>query len=291
MGSLLAFSGLALLLLLLGGSSWGPGIHLDLALRALKRRTGASEGLLLCREHREDFLYGTIAADIVTFKSYGGARGACHRWTVIQRLRKLVREPAEEAFVLGYGAHLAADTVSHNNFVPYHLCRYPRYGALGHLYWELCADQDADPRVWDLIQDLQRRSGLRTHDDLIGRAVPKRVFSMGVNKRIFNHLVLAAGKERWRRGMALARRRTRDPLPRSRLDRFRRLALRRVRQFLEEGLTPELVLLDPSGKRALAEAAGARRRFRRTRGRGEPARPAEGPREESIESFSRRYLP
>ncbi len=247
------------------GALWGPGIHLDLALRVLGgHRDGIPpERRRLLEGHAHDFLYGTIAADVVTFKSYGGARGACHQWSVIARLEERAASAAEHAFVLGYGAHLAADTVSHNHFVPYHLLRHPRYGALGHLFWELCADQDADPAVWTWIVRLQRAKRLHAHDGLIGEAVPKRVFSMGVNKKIFNHVVLAAGKRRWREGMALVRRRAGAALPHSRLARFRREALRRVRLFLAEGAAGELAAFDPSGKHALKEAARARRRLRR----------------------------
>ncbi|HHI80779.1 MAG TPA: hypothetical protein ENK02_12485 [Planctomycetes bacterium] len=257
---------LALLLLWNLQRSWGPGIHLDLALRVIngKGRKLPKNTRETIEKHKEDFFYGNIAADIIHFKSYGGARGACHQWEVLKKLDKVSKSSSQKAFILGYGCHLAADTVSHNHFVPYHLCRFPRYGGFGHLYWELSADQDSAPEVWDWIQKLQGINQLAAHDHLIAQAVPKRVFSMAVNKRLFNHFVLAGGKERWRKGMRLVRNGNKGQLEPSRLDRFRREALQRVIFFLQKGPIPPLSHIDPSGKVNIKKAIQLRKELRRT---------------------------
>jgi len=259
------------ILLLLQGN-WGPGIHLDLALRVMEKkgRKLPPETQSILDENTIDFFYGNIAADIINFKSYGGARGACHQWQVLEKLSEVSKKDAEKAFVLGYGAHLAADTVSHNHFVPYHLCRFPRFGGLGHLYWELSADQDASPVVWDWIQTIQGTQSLSSHDQLIAKAVPKRVFSMAINKKIFNHFILAGGKERWRKGMSLVRRRNMDRLEPSRLNRFRREALRRILFFLQNGVSAPLSDIDPSGKKNLKKAIQMRKDLRNSLKNSEP---------------------
>jgi hypothetical protein len=271
--------------------SWGPGIHLDLALRVLgnKGRKLPNETRKLLEENKEDFFYGNIAADIIHFKSYGGARGACHQWEVLKKLDNVIEKDSEKAFVFGYGSHLAADTVSHNHFVPYHLCRYPRYGGLGHMYWELSADQDASPLVWDWIQQLQTISRLSSHDQLIGKAVPKRVFSMAVNKQLFNHFILAGGKERWRKGMNLVRRQNIGRLEPSRLDRFRREALRRILFYLQNGVTVPLSQMDPSGKKALKEAILMRKELRKSLKNGRPMRKKEL--EDTAKKHAMHFLP
>src|SRR5262245_46389458 len=123
------------LVLVVGGASWGPGSHLAFALRVLRaRRKLAPDVARLLRDERAAYLYGNIAADIINFKGYGGHYNHCHRWTIVQHMRARATSAAEEAFALGYLSHLAADTIAHNHFVPYHLARYARSKGLGHLY-------------------------------------------------------------------------------------------------------------------------------------------------------------
>ena len=123
------------LLLLVVIPNWGPGNHLEFALRVLRaRRKLAEEPARLLRQERAAFLYGNIAADLISFKAYGGHYNHCHRWTIVREMRARATSPAQEAFALGYLAHLAADTIAHNHYVPYHLARYARSKGLGHLY-------------------------------------------------------------------------------------------------------------------------------------------------------------
>jgi hypothetical protein len=46
------------------------------------------------------------------------------------------RDEPLRAFALGYQAHLAADAVAHNYFVPRQLAVTASTSALGHSYWE-----------------------------------------------------------------------------------------------------------------------------------------------------------
>ena len=46
------------------------------------------------------------------------------------------RDEPLRAFALGYLAHLAADSVAHNYFVPKQLAITSSTSALGHSYWE-----------------------------------------------------------------------------------------------------------------------------------------------------------
>src|SRR5262245_20516553 len=128
---------LVALALLVAVSSWGPGNHLEFALRVLRARRKLPDDVArLLRTERAAYLYGNIAADIINFKGYGGHYNHCHRWTIVREMRARARSAAEEAFALGYLAHLAADTIAHNHFVPYHLARYARSKGLGQPYWE-----------------------------------------------------------------------------------------------------------------------------------------------------------
>src|SRR6185369_13819255 len=103
----------AALVLLSGTLAWGPGHHLEFAERVHRRRREMLplDVASLIHEERDAFEYGNIAADIINFKAYGGAYSHCHRWTIIEEMRAQARTPREEAFVLGYLSHLAADTI------------------------------------------------------------------------------------------------------------------------------------------------------------------------------------
>ncbi len=198
----------ALLVLLLVGAvlllaPWGPGSHLEFAHRVYRtrRKVGSPPVALLLREERTAYFYGNIAADIINFKGWGGHYNHCHRWTIVEEMRQHASSRAEEAFILGYLSHLAADTIAHNHFVPYHLARYARTKGLGHLYWEMRADRFVPESRWRMLADLKADRSLDVLDELINRTVPKKALSMRTNKLVFNHLLLISERDQWRRGV------------------------------------------------------------------------------------------
>jgi len=254
--------GLALLLTVLV-ASWGPGQHLEFAERLFRRRreTLPNDVARLIQEEKDAFLYGSIAADIINFKAYGGAYNHCHRWGVIEEMRALAGTPAQEAFVLGYLSHLAADTIAHNHFVPYHLCRFARTRALGHLYWEMSADRFVDESRWKLVARLTHLPGLDALDELVNRTVPKKAFSMGTNKLIFNHVLLIAKRDSWRRGMGRLQPRERVRLRKGFVTMFQAAATERARLALHPKGFRAIQAVDPNGKQALKRALTMRKRI------------------------------
>lgn len=264
---------------------WGPGTHLDFALRLLRRKNHRIPGetLALLQGHEEEFLYGNIAADIIHFKSYGGPKHDCHRWEVIERMEALASTEGERAFILGFLTHLAADTVAHNHFVPYHLARHAMTKSWGHVYWEMAADRYLPESHWALIGRLKKSRTLDRNDRLINAAVRRKVFSLWTNKKLFNHFLLIHSRDRWRRAMARLRRRDLPRLPESRLDVFRRAALERMVLVLQPQGRARLSHLDPSGRKAQKDSIRAKRsllaRFRRKEMR-----------ELEAETLARKYL-
>ena len=95
----------------------------------LPRRCRASLDLHAAGEHRwpdlrafpYDFLYGSIAADTSIAKKYAAVGRHSHSWAVGFDILDRARDDALKAFSYGYLAHLAADVVAHNAFVPYQL--------------------------------------------------------------------------------------------------------------------------------------------------------------------------
>jgi hypothetical protein len=242
---------------------WGPGHHLEFAQRTWRRRRELlpARTAALINEEKDAFFYGNIAADIIQMKAVGGHYNHCHRWTIIDEMRENASSAPEEAFILGYLAHLAADTIAHNHFVPYHLTRYARLQGLGHLYWELSADRFIPESRWDVITHLKSQTKLDILDELVNRSVPRKALSMRANKLIFNHFLLISERNQWRLGMARLHPIKHLALKRGFLSRFQDRAVGRIRLALHpRGLT-KLIHIDTNGKAAQREAMRLRRRL------------------------------
>jgi hypothetical protein len=257
----LLWLGLALCLAPALACAWGPGNHLEFALRVLRaRRKLPRETARLLSDERAAYLYGNIAADLINFKAWGGHYNHCHRWTIVSEMRARATSRAGEAFALGYLSHLAADTIAHNHYVPYHLARYARHKGLGHLYWEMRADGYVPDGHWRIVTALKGDRALDALDRLVNDAVPKKALSMRTNKLLFNHVLLISERDRWRRGVARLSGFSSAPLEPEFLEGFRRAAVGRIRLALEpDGLTT-LLHIDTNGKAAQNAAWGGRKR-------------------------------
>jgi Zinc dependent phospholipase C len=254
---------LALILVVLAMPAWGPGHHLEFAQRVWRRRREhlpRSRALLLGR-NQAAYNYGNLAADVINMKAYGGHRNHCHRWTIIERMRELAEGEAQEAFILGYLSHLAADTIAHNHFVPYHLVRYARGRGLGHLYWEMMADRHIPEARWAVVAQLKGLPELAALDALINASVPRKALSMGTNKLLFNHVLLVSKRRSWRRGMDKLHPIKKVRLERGFLGRFQRAAVARMRLALTDKGLRALAHVDTTGKAAQKQAARTRRKL------------------------------
>ncbi len=274
-----------LVLGLLLSSHWGPGNHMEFAERIYRRRREwlpASVARLLTEE-RSSYLYGNIAADLINFKAFGGHYNHCHRWTIVEDMQAASQTPGEEAFCLGYLSHLAADTIAHNHFVPYHLARYSRGKSLGHVYWEMSADRFVKESRWQAIGVLKRDHKLNPLDELVNSAVPKKALPFKTNKLLFNHVLLVSERERWRRGVERLHPMRQVSLEKGFLEQFRRAAVGRIRTALHKRGLPKLVHLDTNGKAAQREAAQLRRKLILEY-------PNSNARREESEAASRRFL-
>lgn len=250
-----------LLLAVLLAAAWGPGHHLEFAERVYRRRRELlpRDVAELLHEERDAYLYGNLAADIINFKGYGGAYGHCHRWKIIDDMRALATTRREEAFVLGYLSHLAADTIAHNHFVPYHLARFARTRGLGHLYWEMNADRFVPAERWAIVTRLKAQPELTALDELVNRTVPRKALSMGTNKLIFNHVLLVSERERWRRGMQELHPVGEVRLSKGFLALFQDAAVERIRLALHPRGFRAIQSVDANGKEAQKRAMKLRK--------------------------------
>ena len=239
--------------------AWTPGTHVFLGeavLRALDLLPAGVAALL--RSFPNNFLYGSIAADTSIAKKYVPAGRHCHSWAVGQEILDRARAEPLQAFALGYQAHLAADAVAHNYFVPRQLAVTASTSALGHSYWESRFETHLGEaparRARDLIlMDHGRADG---HLDAI---LSPTIFSTPTNRRIFRGMVHAADSESWQRVFGLMTENSRWDLGDDEVDRQLALAFDYVVDWLRRGEQSEPYRLDPSGDEPLREAKRVRR--------------------------------
>jgi hypothetical protein len=239
--------------------AWTPGTHVFLGeavLGSLDLLPAAVAELL--RAFPNHFLYGSIAADTSIAKKYVPAGRHCHSWAVGQEIFERARDEPMRAFALGYQAHLAADAVAHNYFVPRQLAVTASTSALGHSYWESRFEthlgEGPPRRARDLIKlDHGRADG---HLDAI---LSPTIYITPTNRRIFRGMVHAADSDSWQRVFSLMTENSRWDLT----DEEVGLQLTRAFDFVidwlgrREGSEP--YRLDPSGDVPLRAAKRVRR--------------------------------
>lgn len=266
---------LALVLTPRAAYAWTPGTHVflgDAVLGALDLLPGTVAELLRAFPH--NFLYGSIAADTSIAKKYVPAGRHCHSWGVGQEILARARDEPMRAFALGYQAHLAADAVAHNYFVPRQLAVTASTSALGHSYWESRFEthlgEGPPRRARDLIKlDHGRADG---HLDAI---LSPTIFSTPTNRRIFRGMVHAADSDSWQRVFALMTENSRWDLSDDEVARQLVRAFDFVVDWLRRGEASEPYRLDPSGDEPLRAAKRVRRLALRDGGEEHAAREAD----------------
>ena len=189
---------LLLLALPVDALAWGVGVHLSLGsciLTAPQQLPAALQALLAAQPMA--FLYGCVAADITLGKKFTHYLGHCHNWRVGRKILEQARAegPAAEACAYGYLAHLAADTIAHNYFVPLKLSMTFNTILHNHAYWEIRAESGISDDVWELAQQLSQRDN-RDLDQMLSRIISTTIFSFKTNKQLFNSMMLVSRLQR-----------------------------------------------------------------------------------------------
>jgi len=243
--------------------AWGPLAHLNFAAQALGNMSVLGidvQGILHGRGN--DFLYGSLAADIVVGKNLAKYLNHCHNWQVGFGVYKQARLESEKAFALGFLAHLAADTIAHNYYVPYKtVASFGRLGT-GHAYWELRYDQQIDPEMWRLARRVSTRA-TREHDDLLQRSLTSAsLLPFRVSRQLFGSLLVSARFRRFQQvsRMALARER-RLLLEPDLVSETNILATAAILGLLADGEGCRAARADATGERNLKVAKAIRRQL------------------------------
>jgi hypothetical protein len=239
--------------------AWTPGTHVFLGeavMRSVRLLPSSVADLLHAFPY--DFLYGSIAADTSMAKKYAPVGRHCHSWHVGLEIYERADDGPLRAFGLGYLAHLAADVVAHNYFVPRQLALTSSTTALGHSYWESrieghLGDRHAHRAAELLLLDHSRSDG---HLD---RILSPTIFSMQTNRRIFRGMVYVTDMGSWQRIVQLVAENSRWDLPDQDVGAYMARSYDFIMDFLQRLDHSEPFKLDPAGETQLHLAKRVRR--------------------------------
>ena len=262
--SLLAALSVALGWLLLAPepvSAWGPATHVALGeavLGALYLLPPAVRAVL--QRYPLHFLYGSIAADISLAKKYVPEGRHCHNWHVGEEILSTADEEALVSVGYGYLAHLAADTVAHNVFVPRQLLLTSTTQAIGHTYWEHRMDMHVGEEFLSKARHLVVDNDHSKADALFDEVLSRTIFSFQTNRRIFRGVIRFQGHDRWQRIFERVLAKSRFDLPDPLVDEYFEIAFDHVIGYLLDRGTSAAAALDPVGDLNLRLAKKVRRR-------------------------------
>ncbi|HMI44937.1 MAG TPA: zinc dependent phospholipase C family protein [Gemmatimonadaceae bacterium] len=250
---------LALVLTPAVAHAWTPGTHIFLGeaiMRSLALLPSSVAELLAAFPY--DFLYGSIAADTSIAKKYAAAGRHCHSWNVGLEIHDNAESEPLKAFGLGYLAHLAADSVAHNYFVPHQLTITSSTAALGHSYWE----SRFDTHIGERFSRTAKQLILRDHshsDEHLDRILSPTIFSTPTNRRIFRGMVYVADTESWQRIFHLVEEKSRWDLTEQEVEVYMARAFDYIVDLLTRLDRAEPYKLDPAGTIPLRAAKKVRR--------------------------------
>jgi Zinc dependent phospholipase C len=166
--------------------AWGPVTHIALGVQVLATVITPDHALQATMlKAPEVFLYGSLAPDIVQGRRLQSRlRRHSHNWSTALDLLKAARGPRQQAFALGYMAHLAGDVVAHNFFLPARFIGGFESGIASHLYTEARFDTFQDGSYRDLLFKLLDLDfpGLNR---MLDRAIDSPLVSFRAHRAIF----------------------------------------------------------------------------------------------------------
>ncbi len=185
--------------------AWGPVTHVALGVQVLATVVTPDHPLqAVLLNLPEIFLYGGLAPDIVQGRRLQSRlRRHSHNWETGLGLLKAAHTNEHRSLAYGYLAHLAADVVAHNYFLPARFIGRFESGIASHLYTEARFDSFQDRSYHDLLVkllDVDFRALNRTlkraiDSPLFPFAAHRTLFEGGLRRiRQFNRLIRALGE-------------------------------------------------------------------------------------------------
>jgi hypothetical protein len=261
--AVLSALGLAFLWLVLTPTvawAWGPATHVFLGsaiLESLFLLPPVLRGILAA--HPADFLYGSVAADISLAKKYVPAGRHCHSWHIGEEILSTAETERLRAVGLGYLAHLAADTVAHNTFVPRQLLMTSSTRALGHSYWEARMDLQVGERYMAQARTVVMDHDHSAADALFDRVLSATLFSFRTNRRIFRGMIRFQDSDRWQTVFGTMIQRSRWTLPDEVVEGYVVRSFDFIVDYLNRRGEGFAAQLDPTGEHNLSISKRVRR--------------------------------
>jgi hypothetical protein len=240
--------------------AWGPATHVYLGsavLQSLALLPPAVRALLAA--FPKDFLYGSVAADISLAKKYVPEGRHCHHWHIGEEIFEAADTERLRAVGLGYLAHLAADTIAHNFFVPRQLLLTSSSKALGHSYWEHRMDVQLGERYTRVAREVVMDHDHSAADALFDRVLSATLFSFQTNRRIFRGMIRFQDNDRWQSVFGTMLQNSRWVLPEQAVESYVVLSFDYVVDYLTRRGEAIAAGLDPIGE----ENLGLSKRIRR----------------------------
>jgi hypothetical protein len=240
--------------------AWGPATHVYLGQGVLE-----SLGLLpplvraLLERYPYDFLYGSVAADISLGKKYVPEGRHCHNWHVGEEIFASADTDRMRAVGLGYLAHLAADTLAHNTFVPRQLLVTSSSKGLGHSYWEHRMDVQLGERYTAMARHVVMDHDHAEADALFDRVLSSTLFSFRTNRRIFRGMIRFQDNERWQTVFAAVLQTSRWKLSDDEVEGYVERSFDYVVDYLNRRGSAIVAGHDPTGERNLTLSKQVRR--------------------------------
>jgi hypothetical protein len=252
---------LALLVVPTAAHAWAPLAHLSFSAQALSQLgtvPGPTRALLT--EFGNEFLYGSLAADIVVGKNLARYVYHCHNWRVGFNVLGQAKPGAEQAFALGFLAHLSADTVAHNYFVPTQTVASFHRSRTRHAYWELRYDQRMDGALAQVAREVTAPA-YRGHDAFLQRTLRGAcVLPFSVSKTLFGSLLASARQPYFQAVSRHLLAPGKDlPLEDDLIEETHRLAVEAILGMLAEGERCQAARADATGARNIRVATQLRK--------------------------------
>jgi hypothetical protein len=214
---------------------------------------------LLLEAHPIEFLYGSVAADISFGKKYVPEGRHSHFWHVGEEILEEAPDDAMRAAGYGYLAHLAADTLAHNTFVPRKLFLTRTKKPHGHTYWEHRMDLQVGEEYLGKARRLVMNYDHTAADELFDTVLSHTIFSHWTNRRIFKGMIRAQDNDRWKQVFDAVLRNSRYDLPESRVQEYLGFSFDYIVEYFRSGMAARARKLDPVGAFNLRIAKKLRR--------------------------------
>jgi len=240
--------------------AWGPATHIALGEVLLNSLYLLPPALhLLLKANPIQFLYGSVAADISFAKKYVPEGRHSHNWRVGEEILKAAPTDALRAAGYGYLAHLAADTLAHNTFVPRKLFLTRTGKPHGHTYWEHRLDLSVGEEYLGKARRVVMNYDHTEADELFDLVLSRTLFSFRTNRRIFRGMIQVQDNDRWKQVFDRVLRTSRYDLPPRRVQEYMGLSFDFMVEYFRTGEESRPRQLDPVGALNLRIAKKLRR--------------------------------